>query len=83
MQRQLDDSKKGLQSEIDGNHFTNTNRINDIAEKLANILKDASKDKDDLLLRHSIYIRTVSFYLLAVALISMSTRMSTMKPKLF
>ena len=60
MQRQLDDSKKGLQSEIDGNHFTNTNRINDIAEKLANILKDASKDKDDLLLRHSIYIRTVS-----------------------
>ena len=61
MQRQLDDSKKGLQSEIDGNHFTNTNRINDIAEKLANMFKDASKDKDDLLLRHSIYIRTESF----------------------
>ena len=63
MQRQLDDSKKGLQSEIDGNHFTNTNRINDIAEKLANMFKDASKDKDDLLLRHSIYIGTESFYL--------------------
>ena len=30
LRSQLDNSKKGLQSEIDGNHFTNTNRINDL-----------------------------------------------------
>ena len=39
----MNDSKKGLQSEIDGNHFSNTNRINDIAEKLAKMFKDANK----------------------------------------
>ena len=51
LRAKLDDSKKGLQSEIDGNHFTNTNRINDLTDKLAKLFKDASKDKDDILLR--------------------------------
>ena len=47
----LDQAKNGLQSEIDGNHFSSTNRINDLAEKLANLLKNCNKDRDDLLLR--------------------------------
>ena len=49
LKSQLEDSRNGLKSQIDGNHFSSTNRINDLAEKLAKMLKDVNKNNDDIL----------------------------------
>ena len=45
LKAKLEAAKNGLKGEIDGNHYSNTNRMNDLAEKLSKILKDASKDR--------------------------------------
>ena len=45
------ESKKELQSEIDGNFFSNTNRINELAQKFTDVCNNASSNKDDLLLK--------------------------------
>merc|ERR1712062_638965 len=47
LKAKLEAAKNGLKGEIDGNHYSNTNRMNDLAKKLSKILKDASKDRDD------------------------------------
>ena len=49
LKTQLEDSRNGLKNQIDGNHFSSTNRINDLAEKLAKMLKDLNKNNDDIL----------------------------------
>ena len=38
---QLDETTKNLQTEIDENYSTNTTRINDLADNLANMFKTA------------------------------------------
>merc|ERR1711860_350345 len=49
LKSQLEDSRNVLKNQIDGNHFSSTNRINDLAEKLAKMLKDLNKNNDDIL----------------------------------
>merc|ERR1712004_450328 len=49
LKSQLEDSRNGLKNQIDGNHFSSTNHINDLAEKLAKMLKDLNKNNDDIL----------------------------------